>query len=185
MKMLLSVLMAVLATSVTSLAVHEAPRRVALFFVEREEPVAADLTPAGEASVREGAKLRARFLAALRKLDGVVLVTDESAADARLEVLEASVHETTEVERTQGNGPRKPAGIGSGGTKDLDVDVATSRHAERDYALTVRVTVDAAFSDLASSPHDASAASAVDTVIRKLRGWVRGRQNSPARVPTR
>src|SRR5262249_19254962 len=64
----------VVLAAVLEATADASPRPVALFVIPREEPVAPELTPAGQAAVREGRKLRARFLAALRKVEGVTLV---------------------------------------------------------------------------------------------------------------
>ncbi len=152
------------------------PRPIALFLVQREEPVAPELTPAGRAAVREGQRLRARFLAALGKVEGVKVVTDESLADARLEVLEATVHRDTAIERTQRKDPQSHVRQG----RPEDTDISVSHVFETDYALTVRVTAGDAFTDFSSSTRDSSASSAVGTVIGKLRGWVRARPERAA-----
>src|SRR5262249_875821 len=105
------------------------------------------------------------------KVEGVTLVSDESAADARLEILEAAVHRGTAVERTQRKDPKSHVHEG----RPEDTDISVSHVFETDYALTVRVTSGGSFTDFTSSTRDSSASSAVDTVIRKLRGWVRSR----------
>src|SRR5262245_11247868 len=147
-------------------------RPLAVFLVEREEPVDVDLTPAGQAAVREGRRLRESFRARLRKLDDIVLVADETAAEARLEIREAAVHRDTSREDTQKGAPRRPAGLG-GRIDEQVTEVGVGRVEARDYALTVRVTAGETFADLTSSTREPSASSAVDTVIRALRRWVR------------
>ena len=147
-------------------------RPLSLFLVDRAEPVAAELTPAGQAAVREGRKLRERFLARLRKVDEVVLIADEAAADARLEIREAVVHRESGTERSERRRPKNPGGIQGGAIGETVTDVAVGRLDGRDYALTVRVTAGSSFADFNSSTREPSASSAVDTVIRSLRHWV-------------
>jgi hypothetical protein len=153
---------------------------LAVFLVEGEEPEG--LSPAGQAARRDARRLRARFLDALRKVDEVVLVTDAGAAEARLEIREAAVHRVTLTGRTDRRGPKKPEGVTGGTIQERETDVGIGRVEARDYALTVRLTAGRTFADFSSDTRERSASSAVDTVVRALRRWVREHRRELARA---
>jgi len=159
------------------------PRPLRLFLDDREEPVAPELTPTGEAAVREGRRLRERFRGRVGKLAEVVLVADEADADARLEIREAAVHRESGTEHSERRTPKKPAGVQGGAIGERVTDVAVGRIDGRDYALTVRVTAGSSFADFNSNTREPSASSAVDTVIRSLRHWVREHRELLAHGP--
>jgi hypothetical protein len=158
-------------------------RPLSVFLIATDEPVAEDLTPAGQAAVREGQSLRAQFLQRLRKAEGVVLVTDETAADARLEIREAVVHHVYETERSERKPPVKTPGVKGGAIGEQVTDLGIARTAKRDYALTVRLTIGSTFADFTNSTKDTSAGSAADTVVGRLRRWVREHDRARAGRP--
>ncbi|HEV7501888.1 MAG TPA: hypothetical protein VGQ33_17865 [Vicinamibacteria bacterium] len=168
-------LAAVLIVGNAGTALEAAPpsRPVALYVSTSDDAVPAELSPAGQAAVRRAEDLRARFLAALRKTKEVLIVNDEAAADARVEIREAAVHEARATEDTRRPIPGRPAGTPSGGRiGTADTDVAVNQVRDLDYALTVRVSTAHFFADCSSDPRDTSAASAVGTVMGKLKQWI-------------
>jgi hypothetical protein len=180
MRRLIASALAAILCGPTALATQMRP--LSLFLVESDEPVADDLTPAGQAAIREGQRLRERFRDRLRKLGEVAIVTDEALADARLEIREAAVHRLSTAGHTEPRPPKKPAGIQGGAVGERVTDVGVGRTVERDYALTVRLTAGSSFADFSSSTREPSASSAVDTVIRSLRRWVREHRDDVARA---
>jgi hypothetical protein len=148
------------------------PPPLAVFVVDREVTVPDTLTPAGEAARRDAQRLRTRLLDALRNVDEIVLVADEAAADARLEFREAAVHRLPRPPDAEGGSPRKPPGV-RGTIGEHVTDVALGRIEGPDHALTVRLSSARRFADFSSTSPEPSASSAVATVVRALRRWVR------------
>lgn len=169
----LAAILMVGGATIARLDAAQPSRPVALYVSTSDDAIPAELSPAGQAAVRRAQDLRARFLAALRKTSEVVIVTDEASADASLEIREAAVHEARATEDTRRPVPGRPAGTPSGGrVATSDTDIAVNQVRDRDYALTVRVATAHFFADCSSDPRDTSAASAVGTVMGKLKSWI-------------
>jgi hypothetical protein len=98
-----------------------------VYVVPADEVAADDLTPAGQAAVQEGHRLRRQFLDRLAEMREVVLVTDETRAAARLEIRESAVHHLAGTERTQRQGPKRPAGIQGGAVGERVTDLGIQR----------------------------------------------------------
>jgi hypothetical protein len=138
--------------------------------------------PAGDGASRRATKesqdLRGRFLDRLRKAGEIALVSDETAADGRLEIMEAAVHHQPRVETVTKRGPEPHRKV-----LETQEEFGAAASDEPDYALIVRLTTASRFAEFTSGTREPSASSAADTVVRAMGRWIRAHRGEFARRP--
>jgi hypothetical protein len=168
---------ALLLALAVAVAEARASERITVFVVEWDRMPPAGLSEEGEKAWGQGERLRERFLKALAKVNEVQVLTEASAAEARLEIREAAVHLGRAPATPEPKPPKPPrGGAGTNIVEGVD-EVAAGRNLTAEYALVVRVSSGERFTDLSSSTRDTTASAAVDTVIRALKRWARERRS--------